>query len=353
MRFPIFALILAGSFIAPHTVLAAEPAWWTAQKKSCGLPANLAYNSWDGKCASTTGSIPQGGGYTPPQQLMLNSAQQMMPLLQNVVHEALYGNPQEQARRAQEEERIRFLQQQADEAAERQAEVSKQHITALLKGADNYQPLAIKRDDSGGAAPASNLALLKLGDTPAEPASAPPESELLKTLRARLDQGAKDQRFFDELLATLEKSPKADPAVLSEARRKSEANTRELDALALQIRTAEQGRGTAVSPKVDSAGFNKGLAAASQCFSQNAGVACTGLSTDQQTACLAGYRAGYEAGDARRQQAMMEAYNAGQSAGAGGGLANGAADPRAEGPCRVQWIESYNRGYLESKNARQ
>lgn len=31
---------------------AAEPAWWTQQKRDCGLPSNLAYNNWDGRCNS-------------------------------------------------------------------------------------------------------------------------------------------------------------------------------------------------------------------------------------------------------------------------------------------------------------
>ncbi|HZQ75039.1 MAG TPA: hypothetical protein VFB08_19155 [Burkholderiales bacterium] len=352
LRFLSLLLFVGTALCGLNGARAAEPAWWTAQKRSCGLPANLVYNSWDGKCASASSGGVQGGGYTQQQQMMLNSAQQMMPLLSDLVHDALYGNPQEQARRAQEAERIRILQQQADEEAERQAELSKQRITALLKGADNYQPLAIKRGDSEGTAPApaSGLALLKLGDASQAPAPAPPGSELLQALRARLDQGAKEQRFLDELLAMLEKSPKADPAVVQEARKKSEANTRELDALAGQIRAAEQGRAS-TAPRVDSAGYGKGLEAASQCFSQNAGAACAGLGIEQQTACLDGYRAGYQAGETRRQLAMAEAYRAGESAGAGGGLANGASDPRAAGPCRVQWIESYNRGYFESKNA--
>jgi len=33
-------------------VQAAEPQWWTDQKRACGLPPGLAYNSWDGQCGS-------------------------------------------------------------------------------------------------------------------------------------------------------------------------------------------------------------------------------------------------------------------------------------------------------------
>jgi hypothetical protein len=413
MRFlAAFSLILGYLLVAPGNASAAEPAWWTAQKRSCHLSPSLVYNSWDGKCNSSSGGV-QDGGYTPQQQMILNSAQQMMPLLQQAVHDAVYGNPQEQARKAQEAERIRILQQQADEEALRQQELAKQRILGLLKGVDEYKPLAIKRDESSGAPAGSNIALLKLGE-PANPTDAssararrgfdtagpmqgavlpPPsptpaststqtpdqsQSELLKALQAKLDQSAKDQKFLDELLATLKKSPKADPVLVKQVQQKIDSNTRDLNAVAEQIRAAEQAAAepnrrpmagnqvssassqgadkaksaaNTVGSKAGSAGFSKGFEAASQCYSQNAGPACVGVGADQQQACVAGYRAGYEAGDRKRQQVMDEAYRAGSGAGAAGGLANGASDPRAQGPCRVPWIEAYNRGYFQSKNA--
>ncbi len=43
-------------FVAAPAI-AAEPAWWTQQKRNCGLPSNLAYNNWDGRC-NTGGSAP-------------------------------------------------------------------------------------------------------------------------------------------------------------------------------------------------------------------------------------------------------------------------------------------------------
>jgi hypothetical protein len=382
MRLPAVAVLITGfSLVVPDHASAAEPGWWTAQKKSCRLSPGLAYNSWDGRCNSGASSgAPTGGGYTPQQQMILNSAQQMMPLLQQAVHDAVYGNPQEEARRAQEAERIRILQQQADEEALRQQELAKQRILGLLKGADEQKPLEIKRDEAGPPA-GSGLALLKLGESasptdaagaqarsgfdtqgqmqgatlpepPPAPGSGEPDSALVKALQVKLDQGAKDQKFLDELLATLEKSAKADPALVRQIRQKRDLNTRELDAVAKQIAVASAAVTEAKAPpKVGSAGFTKGFEAASQCYSQNAGRACTGLTADQQQACVAGYRAGYEAGDKVRQQVMGEAYKAGTSAGAAGGLDNSASDPRAEGPCRVEWIKTYNRGYFQSKNA--
>jgi len=53
----------------PLVAIAAEPAWWTKQKQECGLPANLAYNSWDGRCGRS-GQTPQ----LDPRQIALQSA---------------------------------------------------------------------------------------------------------------------------------------------------------------------------------------------------------------------------------------------------------------------------------------
>jgi predicted nucleic acid-binding Zn-ribbon protein len=47
------AALLCLAFLEdPALVQAAEPEWWTNQKRACGLPPGLAYNSWDGQCGS-------------------------------------------------------------------------------------------------------------------------------------------------------------------------------------------------------------------------------------------------------------------------------------------------------------
>ncbi|OGB23827.1 MAG: hypothetical protein A3I66_20755 [Burkholderiales bacterium RIFCSPLOWO2_02_FULL_57_36] len=51
----VFLAMLGIAFLASVPAAAAEPAWWTQQKRACGLPANLAYNSWDGKCNRSPG----------------------------------------------------------------------------------------------------------------------------------------------------------------------------------------------------------------------------------------------------------------------------------------------------------
>lgn len=51
----IFFAMLGAACLTCAPVMAGEPAWWTQQKRDCGLPSNLAYNNWDGRCNSSTG----------------------------------------------------------------------------------------------------------------------------------------------------------------------------------------------------------------------------------------------------------------------------------------------------------
>lgn len=99
-----------------------------------------------------------------------------------------------------------------------------------------------------------------------------------------------------------------------------------------------------------SSSYTKGFEHASQCFSQNSGSACAGVTAEQQQACVADYRGGYESGSIRIKLVLQEAYQAGHSAAARGELANGAADPRAVGPCRNDWIVAYNNGHFGAKS---
>ena len=98
-------------------------------------------------------------------------------------------------------------------------------------------------------------------------------------------------------------------------------------------------------PAARSSSYTKGFEHASQCFSQNSGSACAGVSANQQQACVADYRGGYESGSIQRKLVLQEAYQAGLSAATRGELANGASDPRALGPCRTDWIMAYNNGH--------
>lgn len=62
MRVALWA-VLGIICLAPAPAMAGEPAWWTQQKRDCGLPSNLAYNNWDGKCNSSTDDSTSTPGY--------------------------------------------------------------------------------------------------------------------------------------------------------------------------------------------------------------------------------------------------------------------------------------------------
>lgn len=96
--------------------------------------------------------------------------------------------------------------------------------------------------------------------------------------------------------------------------------------------------------------YTKGFEHASQCISQNAAAVCI---AGQPQTCAADYRTGYDLGSKQRELVLREAYQAGQSAGERGELSNGGADERAQGPCRLDWIQSYNRGHWQGKNTKQ
>lgn len=98
--------------------------------------------------------------------------------------------------------------------------------------------------------------------------------------------------------------------------------------------------------------YAKGFEHASQCYSQNSGPACVGVTADQMQGCVSDYRGGYDAGTKQRTQVMDEAFQAGRGAGSSGGIANAASDARATGSCRTEWINTYNRGFFQGKQAK-
>ncbi len=93
--------------LASAPVMAGEPAWWTQQKRDCGLPSNLAYNNWDGRCNSTT-----GGTSTPN-----------------------YDNGAAERARAAEAERQRQIEADRIER-ERQAEIKRQRDADFIRDRD-------------------------------------------------------------------------------------------------------------------------------------------------------------------------------------------------------------------------
>lgn len=98
--------------------------------------------------------------------------------------------------------------------------------------------------------------------------------------------------------------------------------------------------------------YSKGYEHASSCISQNSGTACAGVTAAEQQHCVSDYNAGYSNGTKKRNLDMDEALRIGEADGAKGALANGPANAKASGPCRVEWIETYNRGYFNGKHAK-
>jgi hypothetical protein len=104
------------------------------------------------------------------------------------------------------------------------------------------------------------------------------------------------------------------------------------------------------APSAKSSHFTKGFEDANGCYPQNAFGHCAAAKPEEQSACTNDYRAGFEVGDKRRALVMDEAYRAGERAGRAGERNGGFADTRAQGPCRLQWIETYNRGYFQGQH---
>lgn len=227
--------------------------------------------------ASSSGA--PSGGSTPEQQMILNGAQILMPALQQGIHDAIYGNPQEAARRAQENAIRRAEQKRRDEEEARQAEETKKR---LLGETNNSDP--------------NSLSLMGV--------ESPRDLQLMTG---------------DEALSA---SPRPTPS---------------------------DNRDPSPSSMPQSNNFKLGFEDANQCYSQNSGARCSGLAGEQWQVCLADYRSGYQVGEKQHRMLLAEAYQVGQNAGSKGELAHAASDPRALGPCRTQWIESYNNGYLKGK----
>jgi hypothetical protein len=320
----IWLVVMLTPFAAPRRT-SAEPAWWTQMKQTCissGGQAASDYNTWQtqgcicngspsrqltcsgGSSSSNAGSGSSGDLVTDSTKnvvkgIMNGNSQQtgygLMGLGVGALIKGMQDDPVADARRAREAARAAELQRQAEEQQRREEE---QRRAEMLR----QQELSRQRllGSLKGARPSTGLALKRIGsDTDLQ----------LKTLEQPIASSASGQR-------------------------------------------KSNGRDTNDPRPLRSDAYSRGFADASQCYSQNAVPYCTGVPRDQGELCLSDYRAGYTGGDEQRKQLMADAFQAGRRAGEIGGPANGASDPRAEGACRVQWIETYNRGHFEGEHAK-
>jgi hypothetical protein len=93
--------------------------------------------------------------------------------------------------------------------------------------------------------------------------------------------------------------------------------------------------------------FYLGFEDGSQCLSQNAGLRCdkARAPAEEVQHCLATYRLGYAAGEKIKKALLEAAFQRGQlDKQAGRTYAD--TDSRAEGPCRYEYIMSYNNGHF-------
>ena len=238
-------------------------------------------------CGSSSGGSSGSGGYTPQEQILLQGAAEVG----NAIGQYLRGNPEEDARRKAEEDASAARRRRQEE------ETLKRHEEETLKRHEEMKNRLL-----GG--------MLNVGD-----------SSQLGLMGVDSGSGLSlmtgDQAVSASSLSPNKPIPSNDQA----------------------------------NSKPKSASFTKGFEDASQCYSQNSGSRCAGLTAEQQQTCIADYRAGYADGDKQRVRLMQEATQAGQFAGERGELANGASDPLADGPCRVEWIKAYNSGYFGAKHA--
>lgn len=139
-------------------------------------------------------------------------------------------------------------------------------------------------------------------------------------------------------------------------REKAEADLRAAKARFEQqqqkVNNAEQGlrallSSTAGTRRQPDSYFYLGFEDGSQCLSQNAGLRCdkARAPAEEVQHCLATYRLGYTAGEKIKKALLEAAYQRGQlDKQAGRTYAD--TDSRAEGPCRYEYIMSYNNGHF-------
>lgn len=91
--------------------------------------------------------------------------------------------------------------------------------------------------------------------------------------------------------------------------------------------------------------YRHGIEDGSSCLPDNAKTFCA--AHPEETSCTEKYETGYRVGERGKLTKLEEAHRVGQQTKANGGSSLlGFSDARSYGPCRVQWLESFNEGYF-------
>lgn len=219
----------------------------------------------------------------------------------------------------------------------------------------------------GGCRPGPNWGGQSSSATGAPPFSMPSTGNLNNDLALGMAQLG-TQMIIQGLIGSTQETPEQRARREEETRRAAEAAARRAAEEAHQREVQHQDLMSALlptpgappaapgaaagTPPAKSQHFTKGFEDADGCYPQNAFGHCAAVKPEEQSACTNDYRAGFEVGDKRRVLVMDEAYRAGERAGKTGERNGGFTDARAQGPCRLQWIETYNRGYFQGQHAK-
>jgi hypothetical protein len=104
-----------------------------------------------------------------------------------------------------------------------------------------------------------------------------------------------------------------------------------------------------VKEKKQSASFQKGLRDASGCYEPNGKVYCLAVPAEERKKCSEVYEMGFNSGMEYQKFLLEGAFTYGKIDKEAGKKNLSFNHPEAKGPCRVKWIESYNRGYFAGK----
>jgi len=240
--------------------------------------------------SSSKSSTSFGGGYTPEQKMLLNGMQMMVPIGQQAVHDFLYGNPEQEARRAQEaairaEEEKRIAEEKArkeEETKQRLLGNSSDPDALSLKDVEQSSDLHIITDDQEENANAST-SQAAVNSTSAAHSLTVGGLQLLTDDEATSGEGIMPvnnprPKIINEPRAVVKKA---------ETKSSQQANTSS-DVPQAQHDNSKNHQ------TIDA--FSIGFDHSSHCISQNSGPTCGSLSGEDWEICLADYKRGYEVG---------------------------------------------------------
>jgi hypothetical protein len=226
-----FSILILGTFLLPMQNARADCNWGNGAStpqsvfnQSCTAQGGVPHGCSCDSPNTGGGNAPSGGGgMNAQQQLMMQGAGVVGNAIGQSLHDAIVGNPEEDARRAQaqaaENARRAELQRQAEQAEMRRQEEAKRRILGQLKDNDSSGELTLKTDsdDDLKVAPATGA----FGQTVIVPTSAtnssPPanNSPSIGGLQLKTDDDAvplsSNTSFADAPGAT----PKPDPEHLA------------------------------------------------------------------------------------------------------------------------------------------